>query len=177
MSTWALVPIKPRALCKTRLASVLPADQRLGLVRALLRHVLSTLRATPGIDRIVLVSSERDGVAADVGMVQGGQDVNPSLECGVDPAPAAGATAVLIIPADLPLLCVRDVQQLLAGASRCGIALAPDRHERGTNAVGMALPARLQLQFGEESFSRHCRQASRVAEPACIRSGGLEFDL
>ena len=31
------------------------------------------------------------------------------------------------LPADLPLLCVRDVQQLLAAARRRGIALAPDR--------------------------------------------------
>jgi FO synthase len=178
MSTWVLVPIKPRTLCKTRLAAVLPPDQRLGLVRALLRHVLSTLRATPGIDRIVLVSSERDGVADDVGMVQsGGQDLNASLQSGVDHAVAAGAATVLIVPADLPLLCVRDVQQLLAAARRSGIALAPDRHERGTNAVGMTLPARLQPQFGEDSFSRHCRQASRFAVPACIRTGGLEFDL
>src|SRR5277367_6028279 len=117
MSTWALVPIKPRALCKTRLASVLSPQRRLGLVRSLLRHVLSTLRATPGIDRIVLISSERDGVADDVGMVQGGQDLNSCLESGIDHAVAAGASAVLIIPADLPLLCVRDVQQLMAGAS------------------------------------------------------------
>ena len=43
--------------------------------------------------------------------------------------------------------------------------------------MGMTLPARLQLQFGEESFSRHCRHTSRFAEPACIRTGGLEFDL
>src|ERR1700678_1264492 len=92
MSTWALVPIKPRGLCKTRLASVLPPDQRLRLVRSLLRHVLSTLRATPDIDRIVLVSSERDGVADDVGMVEsGGQDLNASLQSGVDHAVAAGA--------------------------------------------------------------------------------------
>src|SRR3979490_803070 len=65
MSTWALIPIKPRASCKTRLASILAPDHRIAVVRALLRHVLSTLRATPGIDRIALVSSERDGVPDD----------------------------------------------------------------------------------------------------------------
>jgi FO synthase len=177
MSTWALIPIKPRALCKTRLASVLAPDQRMALVRALLRHVLSTLRATPGIDRIALVSSERDGVSDDVGMVHGGSDLNANLESGVAHAVAAGATTVLIVPADLPLLSVRDLQQLMAGARRSGIALAPDRHERGTNAVAMALPASLQMQFGEESFSRHCRQASRFGGAAQVRTVGLGFDL
>jgi FO synthase len=177
MSTWALIPIKPRALCKTRLASVLSPDHRMALVRALLRHVLSTLRATPGIDRIALVSSERDGVPDDIGMVHGGNDLNTSLESGVAHAVAAGATTVLIVPADLPLLSVHDLQQLMTGARRSGIALAPDRHERGTNAVAMTLPARLQMQFGDESFSRHCRQASRFGGAAQVRTDGLGFDL
>jgi FO synthase len=178
MSTWALVPIKSRALCKTRLASVLSPRQRLALVRELLQHVLSTLRAAPDIEHIALVSSERDGVADDVPLLLGGDDLNSSLESGVARAIAAGATTVLIVPADLPLLCVRDVEQLLIGARRAGIALAPDRHERGTNAVCMMLPARLQLQFGEDSFPRHCRQAAeRGGEAACVRTDSLGFDV
>jgi FO synthase len=179
MSTWALVPIKSRALCKTRLAPVLSPVQRVALVRALLGHVLATLRAVPGVDHIALVSSERDGVADDVGMVQDrGNDLNAGLESGVDHAIAAGAKTILIVPADLPLLCVHDVQQLMSGARRSGIALAPDRHERGTNAVCMALPARLHLQFGEDSFLKHCRQAAERFEAAAhVRSGGLGFDL
>jgi FO synthase len=177
MSTWALIPIKPRASCKTRLASILAPDQRVAVVRALLRHVLSTLRATPGIDRIALVSSERDGVPDDVALISGGRDLNASLQCGVAHAIAAGATTVLIVPADLPLLCVRDVQQMMIDARRSGIALAPDRHERGTNAVAMVPPARLQLEFGEDSFSRHCRQASGLGGAAQVRTAGLGFDL
>jgi FO synthase len=179
MSTWALVPIKSRALCKTRLAPVLSPVQRVALVRGILDHVLSTLRAAPGIDHIVLVSNERDCVADDVGMVSdAGNDLNTGLESGVAHAIAAGATTVLIVPADLPLLCVRDVQQLILAARGCGIALAPDRHERGTNAVCMAMPARLNLQFGEDSFSKHCRQAAeRFVEPVHVRTAGLGFDL
>jgi FO synthase len=177
MSTWALIPIKPRASCKTRLASILSPDHRIAVVRALLRHVLSTLRATPGIDRIALVSSERDGVPDDVTLVRGGSDLNTSLQFGITHAIAAGATTVLIVPADLPLLCVRDVQRLMTEASRSGLALAPDRHERGTNAVAMALPARLRPEFGEDSFSKHCRQMSAFGGAAQVRSGGLGFDL
>src|ERR1700683_4256552 len=105
MSTWALVPIKPRALCKTRLGSVLPPAQRLALVRTLLRHVLSILRAAPDIRHIALISSERDDVADDVPLLfDDGTDLNSSLESGVARAIAAGATTVLIVPADLPLL-------------------------------------------------------------------------
>jgi FO synthase len=179
MTTWALVPIKPRALCKTRLASVLSPRQRLTLVRALLHHVLSTLRAAPHIQHIALVSSDRDGVADDVRLLlDDGADLNAGLESGVARAIAAGATTLLIVPADLPLLSVADVEQLIAGAQRAGIALAPDRHERGTNAVCMSLPARLEFEFGEHSFQKHCRQAAaRVGEAAQVRTDGLGFDL
>jgi FO synthase len=179
MSTWALVPIKPRAHCKTRLASVLSAHQRVALVRTLLSHVLSTLRATPEVEHIALVSSERDGVADDVPLlVDDGEDLNAGLESGVAHAIAAGATTVLIVPADLPLLRVHDIRELILAARRTGIALAPDRHERGTNAVCMTLPARLRLQFGEESFQRHCRLAAEGgATAACVRTESLGFDL
>jgi FO synthase len=179
MTTWALVPIKPRALCKSRLASVLSPQQRIALVRTLLDHVLATLRATPGIDHIALVSGERDRVADDVSLLlDDDNELNSSLESGLARAMAAGATTVLILPADLPLLSVLDVEQLLIGARCSGIALAPDRHERGTNAVCMTLPARLRLQFGEGSFLKHYRQAAAFGAGAtCVRTRSLGFDV
>src|SRR5262245_55131566 len=130
MSTWALIPIKPRAQCKTRLSSILTAAQRELLARQLLAHVLATVRAAGGIDRIALISRERDDVADDVTLLaDSGGDLNATLEAGVDQALAAGASTVLILPADLPHLMTSDVERLLAGAQAAGIAIAPDRHE------------------------------------------------
>ncbi|HEY3850858.1 MAG TPA: 5-amino-6-(D-ribitylamino)uracil--L-tyrosine 4-hydroxyphenyl transferase CofH [Steroidobacteraceae bacterium] len=178
MSTWALVPIKTRTACKTRLAPVLSPAQRLALVRKLLSRVLSTLRSTPGIDRIALLSDDRDGVADDVLQIpDAGGDLNSTLEAGVSLAISAGAATVLILPADLPRLRVRDVQQLLVAARRTGIALASDRHGTGTNAVCMVLPARLRLEFGTDSFSRHRRLAGTLGEAVRVRTDGLEFDV
>src|ERR1700737_4434901 len=134
MSTWALVPIKRPDLCKTRLATVLQPREREALVRSLLLHVLATLRATPGIDHVAVVSSERDGVPDDVSLVfDEGADLNSSLEKGIERAIGAGASTLLIIPADLPLLQVEDIARMLTAARDEGIALAPDRHELGTN--------------------------------------------
>ena len=153
MSTWALIPIKPRAQCKTRLASILTAAQREALARELLAHVLATVRATRGIDRIALISRERDDVADDVLLLEDrGSDLNTSLESGVDQALAAGASTVLVLPADLPHLRSDDVDRLLAGARTAGIAIAPDRHEHGTNALCFTAQARIRFQFGPGSF-------------------------
>jgi FO synthase len=67
---------------------------------------------------------------------------------------------------------------MLRAAKRSGIALAPDRHERGTNCVCMTLPARMRPQFGAESFLRHRQQAAELGSPAaCVRSEGLAVDL
>src|SRR6202050_2936128 len=104
MSTWALVPIKPRALCKTRLGSVLPPAQRLALVRTLLRHVLSILRAAPDIRHIALISSERDDVADDVPLLfDDGTDLNSSLESGVARAFVGGGPGRCVVTLPLPL--------------------------------------------------------------------------
>lgn len=59
---WALVPVKERVACKTRLASTLSMRRRLDLVRTLLRHVIRVLLETPAIDHIGLVSPERDAM-------------------------------------------------------------------------------------------------------------------
>jgi FO synthase len=178
-NTWALVPIKPRALCKTRLASVLAPQERLALARSMLDHVLAVLRAAPAIHRIALVSSERDQVADDVLVLDdAGGDLNASLALGMAHAVAQGADTVLIVPADLPLLRVTDVELMLRRARRSGMALAPDRHGRGTNAVCLRSPALFSPQFGAESFLKHRAQAALRGTPAsCVRTDGLGVDL
>ena len=146
MTTWALVPIKRRALCKTRLASVLNAREREEFVRSLLLRVLATLRATPGIDHVAVVSTERDTIPDDVSILPDmGTELNSSLEHGIEHALRAGASTLLIVPADLPRLQVSDVVQMLSAARDGGIALAPDRHERGTNALCMRATTRPTL--------------------------------
>jgi FO synthase len=179
MSTWALVPIKRPDLCKTRLATVLQPREREALVRSLLLHVLATLRATPGIDHVAVVSSERDGVPDDVSLFfDEGADLNSSLEKGIERAIGAGASTLFIIPADLPLLQVEDIARMLTAARDEGIALAPDRHELGTNALCMRASERLSMQFGDNSFAKHTEQAAtRFGEAVCVRSPTLGFDL
>ncbi|HKT74734.1 MAG TPA: 5-amino-6-(D-ribitylamino)uracil--L-tyrosine 4-hydroxyphenyl transferase CofH [Steroidobacteraceae bacterium] len=180
MTTWALVPIKPRALCKTRLASVLSAKERDRLVRALLLHVVGTLRATPGIDRVVVVSSEGDDLPDDVALLPDDVNgLNASLERSMDAAVAAGASLLLMVPADLPLLRAEQVGELLSAARDAGIVIAPDRHGEGTNALCMRPELRLRMQLGTGSFASHRRQAfERLGHEAeCLRQAGLGFDL
>jgi 2-phospho-L-lactate/phosphoenolpyruvate guanylyltransferase len=177
VSCWALVPIKERAACKTRLDTVLSPDPRYRLVCALLEHVLDTLRDSPGVNHIALVSPERDSVSTDIELLDHSRSgLNEDVSRALIEAARRGAHQVLIVPADLPLLTVPDVQALLA----CGspVALAPDRHERGTNALAVPAQWRSELGFGSNSFARHLLASRSVGiEPAVVRRPGIAFDI
>lgn len=162
-----------------RLASDLSGHRRLLLVRALLDHVIGALRKTPGIDRIALVSPERDSVAEDVVLLtRERQGLNEDLAYALSEVVHRGATHVVIIPADLPLLVPDDVTALLASMRSIGVALAPDSLDRGTNALAFATASPVRLSFGEDSFAKHLTASrSQGIEPGVLRRPGLCLDV
>src|SRR5690606_39230031 len=58
VTCWAIVPIKPSAERKSRLAGVLAADQRERLVDTMLAHVINTVSAAPAIAHTCLLGRE-----------------------------------------------------------------------------------------------------------------------
>ena len=58
MTLWAIVPVKPLAKGKTRLAGVLNPAERYALNRQMLEHLLSTLARVPEIERTLVVSRD-----------------------------------------------------------------------------------------------------------------------
>jgi 2-phospho-L-lactate/phosphoenolpyruvate guanylyltransferase len=179
VNCWALVPIKERAVCKMRLASTLSTRGRLQLVRALLHHVIHTLRNSPGIDHIAIVSPERDDMPVDiVHLAHERQGINQDLTHALHEVAMRGATSAIIVPADLPLLDPADVAALLESMTRAAVTVAPDQHELGTNALALKLPSPLELSFGEDSYARHLAYSrAHGIEPGLLRRRGLAFDI
>lgn len=179
MTCWVLVPIKARQECKTRLRQALPEEARLALVRAMLRHVLTTVAATPGVGQVAILSPERDDVADDVTMlVDDGRGLNAALQHALTDLQSRGATTALILHADLPLLRSDDIAALLAAGKTHDCVLAPDYLDQGTNAILVCLPTPLQFQFGRDSFAKHQAEAKAHGLPtAVVRSPTLAFDL
>jgi 2-phospho-L-lactate guanylyltransferase len=151
----------------------------LQLVRALLHHVIHTLRNSPGIDHIALVSPERDDIPVDIVLLaHERQGINQDLTQALREVAARGATNAVIVPADLPLLGPGDVAALLESMKHSPLAVAPDRHELGTNALALKLPSPLELSFGEDSFARHlAKSRTHGIEPALLRRRGFSFDI
>lgn len=178
MTCWAIIPVKGTALGKQRLAGVLDGAGRSALVGDMLDHVVGVVRAARGIDRIALVGSSRHGQRDDIALLPDpGTGLNPAVVSAITAAQAQGATRAMVIFADLPQLTALDIERL-AAAPR--IALAPDRHDTGTNAVSLPLPdaSGFTFRFGPDSFARHGAEAERIGLGfEVIRTPGLQRDI
>ncbi|TDA30854.1 MAG: 2-phospho-L-lactate guanylyltransferase, partial [Hadesarchaea archaeon] len=85
---------------------------------------------------------------------------------------------VLILPADLPFLRVKDVEGIRGMASsQREVVIAPSK-TRGTNALFLRPPNVIPLRFGGESFPLHVRESLRVGiTPKIYRSETVATDV
>ncbi len=171
MNWTALVPIKPPADRKTRLASDLSEAERVEMSEYMLRHVLDVLLQCPVIERVMLLSSGCD--LWDGPHIRDlGRGLNQELMSARE---NLGRTPLVIIHADLPLLAPADVADL-TGRAIFGAAVAPDRHGVGTNAVAIADRRDFSFRFGPDSFRRHIISQDGQSR-AVVKRQGFALDV
>jgi 2-phospho-L-lactate guanylyltransferase len=151
----------------------------------LLEHTLKILGETSGISQALVTSRDPEALAiarefnARTLLEHGASHLNSALERATALTMAYQLRAVLVLPADLPLLTVADLDALLAclNADRV-VALAPDRHELGTNAMLISPPGTIGYAFGPASFEQHSRMAHQArARLEVVRRPTLALDL
>jgi 2-phospho-L-lactate/phosphoenolpyruvate guanylyltransferase len=178
-----IVPVKPLHLAKARLAGILTAPERRALVLAMLGDVLATLQATAAVYDTIVIS--RDAAALDLAVEYGATplidqaaDLNSALTQAAAFAEQSGATGVLALPADLPLITPAEITGLIAtGIEGGGIALAPSR-DGGTNGLYRPAGAALPFLFGVGSLARHMAAAhERGLATRLFHAPGLELDI
>jgi 2-phospho-L-lactate guanylyltransferase len=185
--TWAIVPIRGIETAKTRLGADLDAEERAALVTELLGRTLRATRDAARIAGTIVVTM--DGAAAEiarrhraVGLVERAPGLNAAIEAARSVAVARGATAVLVLPADLPAVTASAIDDLLAttgeAAAPAGlVGLVTDRHGEGTNALVLSPADVIEPAFGAASRARH-RAAARAAAATFVEVGGpLAFDV
>lgn len=187
MTYWAIVPVKPLRHAKSRLAGVLTKEARASLSQRLLHHTLSVLNEIPEIERTLVVSRDSQALAfarqqgARTLSERGTPELNRALVRATLVAKEYGATGVLVLPADLPLLKIEDVHTLIEAAHDPPVVvLVPDRHGEGTNALLVSPSGLLEYDFGPNSFQRHQERAEALGarlEIRSIPSLGLDLDL
>jgi 2-phospho-L-lactate/phosphoenolpyruvate guanylyltransferase len=190
-SLHVVVPVHDLASAKSRLGMALDAEEREALTIGLLNHVLAVLEAWPARRRTHVVSAdeailefavERGAVA----VADPGTGLNDALLAGRASAQARGATALLYLPADLPLVTVSALDQLLdaadaaiaAGRGRPVVVVAPADARAGTNALLVTPPDVIEPAFGIASLEAHVRAADRAdASVQLVTLPELGFDL
>lgn len=190
MTNWAVIPVKQLLESKRRLAHLLVPQARADLIMRFLDNLLIVLNETAGIDRVLVVTSdplvmelaEARGAALLVEIEAAG--LNAAVSRGVDLAVRLGATAVLILPADLPFARVEDIERMLdpltemTSVARPLIALTGDETEEGTNALLLAPPGNFTFRYGPGSFQAHRDEAAiRARMTHIVNAPGLRFDL
>ena len=189
-----VVPLRGIESGKSRLGQALDAEERETLVLGLLGRTLDVLAAWPQTERVYLVTG--DAATADLARRalptltvvdeprNGG--LNAALRSARDATMAAGATAVLMLPADLPLVDGSALDRLLDGADAAVAAgnghplvvVAPADARGGTNALLVSPPDLINPCFGESSLAAHLLAASQVdATVQLVVDPALGFDL
>jgi len=181
---WAIIPVKPLRRAKSRLARALKANQRAALARSMLARTLDTLASVERIGGIVVVS--RDLTAHDIARAKNAvplaeteSGLNAAVSQACEWVAAQGASTALIVPTDLPLFTMFDIEAMidLATEPAC-VVIAPDRHDEGTNALLLRPPLAIRAAFGASSFRTHYSRAVEASLPVCVfRSPTIALDL
>lgn len=204
--TWAVVPIRGLETAKTRLGPDLDPEERRSLVTEMLHRTLVATRDAASIAGTVVVTMDPAAAAIAnrhlaIGLLErvpGG--LNAAIEAARSVAIARGASAVLVLPADLPAVSAAALDELVATAREAGVErhassgnragadrneaaanglalVVPDRHGEGTNALLVSPPAAIAPRFGERSRAAH-REAARAAHLRHLEvDGPLSLDV
>jgi 2-phospho-L-lactate guanylyltransferase len=162
---WAIVLIKDFGTAKRRLASALSPHARRQLARANARLALAAAGAA---DHVLAVcgSPAAGGLAASCGAEVLLEDMprgqNQAARAGIARSLAGGASAVLILSSDLPLVTRAAISGLLAAARRLtapAAMAAPAAGRGGTNGLYLSPPDAIRLHFGDDSLNKFAREA------------------
>jgi 2-phospho-L-lactate guanylyltransferase len=210
-ATWAIIPVRGLERAKSRLGGPLDAEERVELVSRLLVRAVSAAVDSARVAGSIVVSSDPDALelarsSGAVPIADRGEGLNPALDLARSEALVRGATAIVVLPGDLPWLDRQTLDATLgaageawaraaaaasaevatgslgperAGADRTPplVALVPDRHGTGTNVLVLAPPDVIEFAFGAGSRAEHAGRAAAAGAAYVELGGPLDVDL
>ncbi|HXA43050.1 MAG TPA: 2-phospho-L-lactate guanylyltransferase [Candidatus Solibacter sp.] len=168
-----VVPIKDFASAKTRLSDRLDPDQRACLAQASAERVLLAVADCDAIDlRVAVVDND---IAAKMALHRGFEVLrrpdlygqSAAVGAGFHHAANRGATNLLTVSADVPLVRPRDIEQMLKPKPPV-LVMVSDRAGLGTNALRLDPFVDMRLHFGPDSLSLHRREAAELKLPVKV---------
>ncbi|MEV1063848.1 2-phospho-L-lactate guanylyltransferase [Streptomyces sp. NPDC050263] len=160
---WTLViPLKPLALAKSRLADTAADGLRPGLALAFAEDTVAAALASPAVRDVAVVTD--DALAGRALAALGARIVADEPRTGLNAALAHGAGAVRAVRpdaplaalnADLPSLRPSELARVLDAAAEFPRAFLPDAAAIGTTLLAVAPGRELLPAFGAHSRARH----------------------
>jgi 2-phospho-L-lactate guanylyltransferase len=179
MKIAAVIPMKGQRDCKCRLAPALTGLQRQSLAAWMLERVVKHLQGSNAISEIFVLTSEEFPIPRGAArIVDPGRGLNAAIRLAGEHVHRRELDAILVLPGDVPLIQVADVDSLVAAARPRSWVLVPDKTGRGTNAL-LASPANLaETHFGAGSLARHREAAAALGINVVMhRSENLANDI
>jgi 2-phospho-L-lactate guanylyltransferase len=132
----------------------------------MLHHVIDVLQESHSLEKVAVVSPDTYVLARVQAwgaqpLMEEQQGLNPALSAAAQREIATGATALLTIFADLPLLRPSDVQNMIEQSHHYTIVLAPSQDGTGTNALLARPPLAVPYVFGPDSSQRYVNEAKQ----------------
>ena len=180
MTIWVVIPVKPPGQAKSLLSEVLDEHQRARLAKAMLQHVYREATLVRSEVRPALLGHTRLGLPDAVPLLDDpGTGLNQAVAGALLQVEKRGASRMVVLFADLPRLRSEEIERLI-DVEEGVVAIAPDRHGMGTNALSLPLPAAKDFTFGfgPASFSRHRAEAARMGLAIeIVHADGLAKDV
>jgi 2-phospho-L-lactate guanylyltransferase len=181
----AVIPIGTLEGAKSRLGAVLDAEERRDLVTRLAEATIRAAVATPGIAETIVITPDdeirRLALAAGARPIrQRSTGLNAGLREARDEVIAAGGSALLVLPIDLPRISpasLATIVEVMARTAPPFVAIVPDRHGRGTNALLLAPPDVIDVCFGGDSHRAHAAAAVAAGARLIELDGPLTEDI
>jgi 2-phospho-L-lactate guanylyltransferase len=190
MDATAIIPVKRFGAAKQRLLEALDRPQRAAIVKAMLADVLTAIAAAERVERVIVVTGEgraerlalhharRQSLPLEVFRDPDDAGHSEAATLGIVRARALGATCVALLPADCPLLDARELDLALERMRPGRVAVVPDRHGTGTNALLLSPADAIGPAFGEGSCERHADRGRRAGLAVAVEPlPSLALDL
>ncbi|MFJ6725008.1 MULTISPECIES: 2-phospho-L-lactate guanylyltransferase [unclassified Streptomyces] len=181
---WSLViPLKPLALAKSRLADTASDGLRPGLALAFAADTVAAALACAAVRDVAVVTV--DAVAARELAALGARVVPDEPRAGLNAALAHGAAvvrarrphgAVAALNADLPALRPAELVRVLDAAAEFPRSFLPDTAAIGTTLLAVAPGEELRPAFGTDSRSRHRASGAVELTPTGVDSVRQDVD-
>lgn len=179
-----LVPVKSLNNAKHRLASVLSGAERLMLAQAMLHDVLQVLVTWLNRPGVALVTSDPFAVHLaeqydfEVIADRGNRGETDAIEIATRVCESRGVESTLVIPGDIPLISIAELESLQLAVPHQGSVLVPAADGRGTNAAWRSPAGLFPLRFGNDSFKPHLAAARATRKPCVVLSlPGIALDI